>query len=322
MARCVQMVFAFVAVMVICGSSSRVGAENAAPLTVLHISGVPSDAMAPLTYAQRSGLFRRAGLDVQFTKATSGSAVVAAVMSGNYEIGHSSLIAIFNAYLKGLPVTVVAGGAIYDDKSPYAELIVAADSPYKTGADLSGKLVGVSSLNDLTTMGTSAWVDANGGDARTLKFVEIPMSAAAVAVQEHRIDAAIVFYPPLAAALAGGKVRVLSPAFSAIRKQFMTSVWFANNDWASKHTATVRAFNDAFQRAVIYTNLHKAESAVLTSEMTETPMAIIEKSPRMTSAPSLDLELIQPMIDAAAKYKAISRGFAANDIIFPALLAK
>src|SRR5271170_8428504 len=43
------------------------------------------------------------------------------------------------------------------------------------------------SFNSLTI---SAWVDKDGGDSRTIKWVEIPNSAIAEALVQHRVDVA------------------------------------------------------------------------------------------------------------------------------------
>jgi len=45
--------------------------------------------------------------------------------------------------------------------------------------------------------------------------VELPMTAAPVALEQHRVDAAVVIFPALAAALQTGKVRALGDAYGA-----------------------------------------------------------------------------------------------------------
>src|ERR1700735_3001655 len=97
-------------------------AAQAPALTVIHVGGVLSDDMTPVFYAVKAGLFRREGLDVQIIGATSGTAMAAAVLSGTYEFGKSSLLAAVNAHIRGLPLTVIAAGAVYDSKAPFAQL--------------------------------------------------------------------------------------------------------------------------------------------------------------------------------------------------------
>src|SRR5579875_1677457 len=166
-------------------------------LPTIKVGLVPSDDITPVLYAARTGMFRKAGFDVQLIPATSGTAVAQAVVGGSYDIGKSSLVSLMNAHLRGLPLYLIAAGGVYDSSAPYAELVVAPDAPYKSGKDLNGKTIGVPALNDLNEVVIDGWVDQHGGDSKTLHYVEIPNSAATAALAEHRIDAYVMLYPPL-----------------------------------------------------------------------------------------------------------------------------
>lgn len=172
------------------------------------------------------------------------------------------------------------------------------------------------SLNDLNTLATSAWVDQNGGDSKSLKFVELSASAQTPAVVEHRVDAVVLTQPYLSLALDSGKVRVLGLAWSAISPSFMFGAWFAMNDWAAKHLSIVRTFARVTSQAAQYTNIHHSETASLLADASKIPIETIDKMSRVDTATALDPMLIQPMIDASAKYKLLPHGFPAKDLIF------
>src|ERR1700735_3935234 len=107
--------------------------------TQMILAAVPEESVTPALWAQQSGMFRRAGLDVDVQSAASGTAIAAGVAGGSYSIGKSSLVAIITAHAKGFPFVFVAGGSLYDTKFPYSVLTVKADSPLKTAKDLNGK---------------------------------------------------------------------------------------------------------------------------------------------------------------------------------------
>jgi NitT/TauT family transport system substrate-binding protein len=201
------LIFAFA--LMLCGASP-LSAQTG--LTTLRVGFTPDDDVTPLVWGVKSGLFARAGLDVQFERATSGSAVTAAVASGSYDIGKSSLLSLMNAHVKGLPIALIAAGVLYDTKTPYTALLVAKDIPVNSGKDLNGKVVASASLKDLAQLAITSWVDQHGGDSHTLQFVEVPMSAASTALEEHRIYAASVTEPFLDAALGAGKTRAMGSA--------------------------------------------------------------------------------------------------------------
>ena len=195
-------------------------AASPEPVTIrVAITPILYDAI-PILYAIRTGMFAKAGLDIQFQKIGSGAAITAAVAGGAIDIGKSSASPLYTAFSRGVPVTVIAPGAIYDAKAPNDGLMVLKDAALKTAADLNGATIGLNSLNDISQASIEAWMGANGGDPSTLKFVELPQSAVVGALEEHRIAAGLLTAPLLDAAMIEGKVRVLTPALAAIGPRF------------------------------------------------------------------------------------------------------
>jgi NitT/TauT family transport system substrate-binding protein len=287
-------------------------------LTVIHVGGVLSDDMTPVFYAQKAGLFRREGLDVQIVGASSGTAMAAAVLSGTYEFGKSSLLAAVNAHLRNLPLTVIAAGAVYDSKTPFAQLCVADDSPLATGKDFDNKTIGTPALNDLNQLVVSAWVDGHGGDPKTLRFVELPQSVTGPAIAGHRVDASIMLQPNAAEAAATKQVRALSPAYDAIGSSFVFAAYFTSADYAQKHADIVAKFARILYEAAAYTNAHHAATAAMMAAVDKIPVATIEHMPRVDGATALNPAAFQPIIDAAAKYKLIPHGFPAREMLLSA----
>jgi NitT/TauT family transport system substrate-binding protein len=285
-------------------------------LTVVRVAGVQTDDITPLVYAIKTGMFARAGLDVQSMPTNSGAATAAAVVSGSYEIGKSSLTSLMNAHERNVPLIVVAAGVVHETKNPFAKLVALPDAPYHTGKDFAGKTIAVSSLNDLSTVSVDTWIDKTGGDAKSVRFVELPVSAMQAAVTEHRVDAAFMLYPPLAEAVASGKVRVVSVPYDAIAPFFVLSGWFTTTDYAAKHPDVIRKFVDVMYRAAAYANRHPADTAPMMSELTKVPMSIYANMSRVGAATATNPRDWQPLIDAAAKYGVIPRAFPAKEFIW------
>jgi hypothetical protein len=63
-------------------------------------------------------------------------------------------------------------------------------------------------------------------------------------------------------------------------------------------------------------NTHRAETAPVVAEFTKATLANVAKMHRTTNPTVLDPSLIQPLIDAAAKYGIIARAFPAREIIW------
>jgi NitT/TauT family transport system substrate-binding protein len=152
---------------------AAVPAGAQAPLTVVHVASGMDDNAAPVLYAQRTGMFRRAGLDVQLEKMNSGAAVSAAVAGGSIDIGKSSLAGLLAAHQKGLPFTLVAPAGLYVSDRPYAALVVPLASALHGAADFDGKTIAVAGLRDIVVIATDAWIDQHGGNSASLKYIEL-----------------------------------------------------------------------------------------------------------------------------------------------------
>jgi NitT/TauT family transport system substrate-binding protein len=301
----------------IAGSAALVAAPRRAgaqTLEKIRFCGVPTDDLAPVFWAIKYGAYQKVGLDVEFVPTSSGTTATTAVVSGTYEIGKGSSIAAFIAHIKNVPVVLIGNGVLWETNNPWSLGLVASDSTIKTGADLNGKIVCVAALNDLSALAINVWVDKNGGDSKTLKWVEIPNSAAGAAVAEHRVAACQLNEPQLAAALESGKCKVLAPFLGAIASSYVLTNYFTRPDWARANRATVEKFVRTTYETAAFTNTHPADTAPLVAEMTKIPVGVIQKMTRAHTATSSDPAMIQPAIDVAAKYGQIPRSFPAKEI--------
>lgn len=284
----------------------------------IRIMGSLTEDLTNLYYAMKTGMFQRAGLDVELTGSSSGTAGVEAVMAGVAEMAKTNLLLLFSAHLHSIPLVLVAPDVLAGSKNgrPVSLLQIAADSHYKTGSDLNGKTAGVPSLNGSSALAMKAWMDKNGGDWRTLKFVEIPNSAIVAALTQHRIEVGEVESPELDATLAAGSTKTLGDGLAAIAPTFMLAGYVAASDWASKHADEIHRFNRVLAVATTYVNTHFAETAPLVAELTKVKIADVEAMHRSVNATTLDVTLLQPFIDAAAKYGFISRSFPTREIVW------
>ncbi len=285
-------------------------------LEKIRLAGVQTDDLTPIFYAIRQGSYRRAGLDVEVVPVNNGAAATAAIVSGVYELGKSSPMAAILAHGRGLPLTAVANGAMWIPSSPFVIVVVPADSPIKTAADLSGKTGATSGLTDTAAMGTMLWIDKSGGDSRSVKWVEVPNSAIGASVASHRVDFGSMIEPQLSAAVAAGEVRVLGDAMTAIAEHWIVSLYLANPAWATKHVDAIKRWVRVTYEAATYTNTHLAETAPMMSEITKIPLPVFQKMARIQGATSADPALLQPVVELAARYNVIPRSFSAREMYF------
>lgn len=227
------------------------------PLLHIRLAGSPNDDMTSVVYAQKSGMFERAGLDVSVEKTPSGSAAATGVAGGAYDVGKASISSIFDAHEHGIPFTIVAPGGIYTSKEPYGGILLTKSAALKTGKDAEGKTFSVASLSSIGRVALAAWIAGNGGDLGAVKFVELPFSAVAGAIDQQRILGGEVGQPVQAESLATGRFGFL-PAYDAIAPEFYVSVFFTTREFSAKHPDALRSLARVLYDAGRYANEHPA----------------------------------------------------------------
>jgi NitT/TauT family transport system substrate-binding protein len=291
--------FALLAVALAFGVTPAARAADA-PLATINLINLPSDNAAEVYYAQDLGYFKDVGLDVHITPMTNSGAIIAAIAGGGGDIGNAVVGSVADARSKGIPILFIAPAGLYDAKSPTAALAVLKDSPIRKAADLTGKVVAVSGLNDLTYFATRAWIDKNGGNSAAVKYIELPFPAMAAAVLQHRVDAAYTIEPFYT--VAASQLRVLARAAESVAPRYQATGWIANESWLATHADLALRFAAAIHRTALWANSHQKESAVILLKYLKINPAIVEKMRRVTYAVTLEKRLVQPPIDTAAKY--------------------
>jgi NitT/TauT family transport system substrate-binding protein len=271
-----------------------------APPAVINLINLPADNSAEVYYAQELGYFKDVGLDVRITPMTNSGAIIAALAGGGGDIGNAVVGSVADARGKGIPILYIAPAGLYDSKSPTAALSVLKDSPIKKAADLTGKVVAVSGLNDLTYFATRAWIDKNGGNSAAVKYIELPFPAMAAAVTQHRVDAAYIIEPFFTAA--EDNLRILARAAESVAPRYQATGWIANESWLAAHADLALKFATAIHRTAVWANAHQKESALILVKYLKLDPAIVERMKRVPYAVTLETRLVQPPIDTAAKY--------------------
>ena len=291
----------------------------AADLTTVRVAGSPDSDIVGAMWGVKSGIFQRDGLDVQITRMNSGSAVVAATIGGSVDIGKSSTLNLINAHLKGVPILVEAVSSIYSSDHPTLAFVVGKNAPFKTARDFSGKTLAVASLGDLFGLATIAWLEANGAEPKSIKTVEIPTNVAATAIAEGRVDGATMVYPILADAVQSGKCRIFGYPYDIVAKKFGVTFYFCTKDYAAKNADLLARFRKDLATAVSYAMAHRDEMVPLASQYTGIDPQLVRATPDILAV-GLDPNMIQPLIDFAAKNKLIANAFPAAEMIDPAAL--
>jgi NitT/TauT family transport system substrate-binding protein len=285
--------------------------------TPITVRVVTSPAGPQPFYAKDLGLFKKAGLDVSVSIVSNGAAVSSAIMGGTFDLGFSNITTLAMAHEKGFPFVIVAPAGLYSSKSPTSVCAVAKDSPIKTAKDLAGKTIGLTGLINTARVGLNAWLEKNGVDVSSIKYVEIPYSQMGPALSAGRIDAGVLIDPFLHEALTAGQARILANCYDAIAPTFLLSAFFSTSDFAAAHPEIIKKFVAVMAETARWANLHRRESAQILEKWTNGH--VLPGTAPDVFADRLSATQVQPLIDAAAQAKAIKVPFPANDLFAPSV---
>lgn len=250
-------------------------------------------------FAEDQGFFQKHGLNAVVTGFRGGAANAAAVAGGTMDIGVSSVLQLAQAYTHGVPFTLIAAGGVHESRYRAADLLVKTGSPFASAKDLNGKIIGVSSLSGLDELVVRALIDKAGGDASTAKFVELPPVSQLAAITQGRVDAVNMEDPERQAALATGTLRSLGDAEDAIATTFPETAWFTTASWLNANKDTARRFAAAIYDAGAWAMQNPGPAGAILAQY----LKIDNTSSKQRYALALRVHDIQPLLDAAARYK-------------------
>jgi NitT/TauT family transport system substrate-binding protein len=278
----------------------------------------PVEEAAVLYYAAERGLFARAGLDVTLSIFSSGGQVGQALVGGALDVGVLNTGALASAFIRGLPLRLIACGGIYTPASPIAHLVVGPTTGIRTPKDLAGKTIAVSTVRDMVQAATMAWIDRHGGDSKAVDFAEIPNVAMAEALGQNRVHGAVMLEPYYTRNK--NKVVLIGLVYEAVNggRPFQTLGIIGNKDWIDANRDAAGRVASAIRAAARWANGNHAQCVPLLARVTKIAPEIIASYPRIAYAESNDPGLVQPVVDVMARYGFLPSGFDAARTFAPA----
>lgn len=281
---------------------------TAADLTKITVGVIPIVDTAPLYLGVKKGFFKDEGLDVAIESGAGGAALVPGVQSGAYDFAFSNLVSVMIARDKGLDFKVVTNGVSTTGSktNDYAAMVVRADSPIKSVADLSGKRVSTNTLGNIADTAVRAVVDRAGGNSSTIKFTELAFPNAAAALDNKQVDAVYLVEPFLSAARGNGN-RVVSYLYAEMNPKMDISAYFTKTETAKTKPDLVKKFQSAMNKSLKYAQDNPGEVRDIVATYTKIPKPVLEKIVLPVWRTDMSRESVKLLGEAATKYGALSK---------------
>jgi NitT/TauT family transport system substrate-binding protein len=236
--------------------------RSAAQTTALRVGLIPIWDVAPYYAAEAQGYFSAENLSVTPQVVRGGAVAIPAMAGGTFDLVYSNGVSVVQAISRGIDLRIVIEGAPLGKAPPDpGALLKRKGDPFRTGADLEGKVVAVNALRDIQWMFVHAWVKATGGDPDKVQIVELGLPAMVDAVKAKRVDAALVLDPFLTIGLGDPQIELLDWPLSKVYPNGATAFFVTTPEIAGRRSADLRAFVRAYKRGVAWINANEGKDA-------------------------------------------------------------
>jgi NitT/TauT family transport system substrate-binding protein len=287
----------------------------AADLPTLKVGMLPIEPSCQPYYADQNGYLQKAGIALDISVIPTSPVIMQALLSGTYDIGYSTITTLIVAHTKNIPIVIIAPSGVIANGVFQGGIVVPVNSAIKTARDFNGKTFAVSGLGTQAEFLPKAWIDKNGGDSTTVKFVEVPFPVVGDALASGRADASYLVEPFFTIATKKGQVKLLTTGDDAIAPSYLASAWYATSAWAKAHSDLVARFARAMDQAAVWGNANPDKVVPIIAGKLQVDPQLIAQIHRATYTDKLVDAQIQPWINVLAKYQGFAP-FPASELIF------
>jgi ABC-type nitrate/sulfonate/bicarbonate transport system substrate-binding protein len=224
-------------------------AENAK----VRLAYLVADSMLPMMYAQEKGYFKDAGIDLEATAVQGGPAVVAALASGEADIGYSAFIPPINGHIAGVPIKLML--TLAHESQPdhlYTFIVASKASGIADMKGLAGKKVVINANGGLCELMLRDHLSANGMKFEDVQLVVLPFPETEKALEQGSVDATCSVNPFYASittnANVGAKV-VASGMLADLSTPVVQDGVYGLEDWLAKNGDASAKFAQVMDKA-------------------------------------------------------------------------
>ncbi|MBL0371874.1 ABC transporter substrate-binding protein [Rhizobium sp. KVB221] len=235
--------------LVLSAATAVAQAEN----VKLRFAYLLADSMLPIMAAKKAGAYEKAGIDLELTEVQGGPAVVAAIASGDADIGYAAPVPPINARLNGVNVKMVlALGHEVDPDKKFIWLVASKASGVAKIADIKGKKISFNANGSLCEL---AWRDhlmKAGVTFDDIEPVVLPFPQQEAALEQASIDAACTvnpFYSSISANKAIDATVIAEGMLADEKEPVINDVVFATDEYLVANRDVLKKFAEVTDAA-------------------------------------------------------------------------
>jgi NitT/TauT family transport system substrate-binding protein len=223
-----------------CGAAPQAAAPTSAPEQASSLRIAYASDLDPADIADQLGLraLNDNGVASTTTMLNEDSAVVAALLRGDIDIGNLDLTAAIKAYQVGVPLQVIMPANMA------VEFVLIGQPGIQTVEDMRGKRVAFHAPGSGTEILPRLLVRQSGTVSEDeIEWIVLPESPnRAAAMEADRIDVTALEFADVLTLREGGKPYELIASFYDVAPEAIATVWVTTNDFAAANGETLATF--------------------------------------------------------------------------------
>ncbi|GAA4747456.1 sulfonate ABC transporter substrate-binding protein [Modestobacter marinus] len=285
------------------GSSDEPAAETEGGLAQVTVGIIPIIDVAPIYLGQEQGFFEERGIELELVPGSGGAAAVPGVVAGDFDFAFGNVTSLLLAQTQGLPLKVVSNGtsSTGDPETDFSAVVVPADSPVQTAADLAGKTVAVNNFKNIGEVTIRKAVEDAGGDSSTVNFVELPFPDMPAAVANGNVDAAWVVEPFVSVATGQG-ARPVVRNFAEPVEDLTVATYFTTEQMLAENPELVDDFQAAMAESLAYAQENPEELRRIITTYTSISPEVAEQIALPSFPEEINVESMETVADLMAEY--------------------
>ena len=224
---------------------------------------VTASDFVPLLVAKEKGFFEKRGLDVEPKRIPIITNIPPALVSGDLQMGSSTMPLLLQANDGGLDMRLVAGAARHLKETSKIALMVRSTLKLEKPEDLKGKKIGVAGFNSTMDVFVRKWLKLKGVDPKDVTFVEAAFPQMPDLLKGGTVDAVTITEPMRSIALNSGAGYVFADYVAEYFPDLLMVGYIATGDWAMKNPAAVKGFREAMDESIAYIAANKEETRAI-----------------------------------------------------------
>ncbi len=273
----------------------------------LTVGVIPIVDVAPIYLGQEQGFFEERGIELELVPGSGGAAAVPGVVAGDFQFAFGNVTSVLLAASQGLPLRVVAEGnsSTGDPATDFSAVVVAADSPVQSAADLAGRTVAVNNLRNIGEVTIRKAVEDAGGDPGTINFVELAFPDMPAAVTGGDVDAAWVVEPFVTVATGQGARKVLANFAEAV-DDLTVATYFTTEQVIAEDPQLVDDFQAAIGESLQYAQDNPDEVRRIVTTYTQITPEVAEQMALPAFPQEVNVESLEAVAELMQQYEITS----------------